>query len=98
VNPHEAVMADITAMIRAILDVSADLGPEITAEATFFEDLGMASIDLAALGGRVYSQYGRSVNFAAFFAELDVDSISQLRVGDVVDYIVTSTAKKASLT
>jgi acyl carrier protein len=93
---NETVLADISGMLCAILGVVDGLDLNITENTTFFDDLGMASIDLAALGGRLHSHYGRSINFAKFVAELDVNAIGQLRVGDLVEHIVSSNAGKAA--
>ena len=84
----EAVLADITAMLRDVLDgYEVD---EITMDTTFHDDLEMESIDLVALGGHLTERYGDRVNFAEFIAELDLDEIIDLKVGRLVDYVVTA--------
>ena len=84
----EAVLADITTMLRDVLDgYEMD---EITMDTTFHDDLEMESIDLVALGGHLTERYGDRVNFAEFIAGLDLDEIIDLKVGRLVDYVVTA--------
>lgn len=84
-----AILTDIEAMLRAVL---GDFGPEleVTPASSFRDDLDMESIDVVALAGRLQARYGNVVNFAQFVAGLDVSSMGQLRVGQLVDYIGAS--------
>lgn len=84
-----AVLADFDAMLRAVLgDFGTDI--EITAASTFRADLGMESLDVVSLAGRLQARYGDDVNFAQFLAGLDVSSMTDLRVGQLVDYVAES--------
>jgi len=84
-----AIRADIEAMLRAVLgDFGTDLPIEL--DSTFREDLGMESLDVVSLAGRLQSRYGDSVNFAQFVAGLDVSSMAELEVGDLVDFVTRS--------
>lgn len=83
------VTAEVTRMLHAVLgDDGADL--PITADSTFREDLGLESIDVVALAGRLQARYGAEVNLAQFVATLDVDGVRELRVGQLVEHIVAS--------
>ena len=92
---QNAVLTDVTAMLRAVL---GDFGPEaeITLDSTFRDDLGMESLDVVSLAGRLQARYGNSVNFAQFVAGLDVTSMGELRVGQLVDFISASLDKVAA--
>jgi acyl carrier protein len=84
-----AIRADIDAMLRAVLaDFGTDLDIEL--DSTFRDDLGMESLDVVSLAGRLQSRYGDSVNFAQFVAGLDVSSMAELKVGDLVDFVAKS--------
>ena len=84
-----AILADIDAMLRAVLgDFGTDL--EISAASAFRDDLGMESLDVVSLAGRLQARYGEDVNFAQFLAGLDVSSMTELRVGQLVDYVAES--------
>jgi acyl carrier protein len=76
-------------MLRAVLaDFGTDLDIEL--DSTFRDDLGMESLDVVSLAGRLQSRYGDSVNFAQFVAGLDVSSMAELKVGDLVDFVAES--------
>jgi acyl carrier protein len=83
------IRADIDAMLRAVLgDFGTDLDIEL--DSTFRDDLGMESLDVVSLAGRLQSRYGDSVNFAQLVAGLDVSSMAELKVGDLVDFVAAS--------
>jgi acyl carrier protein len=86
------ILADVDAMLRAVL---GDFGPDldVTEDSTFRDDLGMESIDVVSLAGRLQARYGDAVNFAQFVAGLDVSSMAELRVGQLVDHIAESLDK-----
>ncbi|BCJ68033.1 acyl carrier protein [Polymorphospora rubra] len=84
-----SILADLTEIIHAVLgDFVAD--QTITMDTTFRDDLGMESIDVVSLAGRLQARYGDSVNFAHFVAKLDLATVGELRVGQLVDYIAGS--------
>lgn len=83
------ILADLDAILRGVL---GDFGPEapITMDSSFRDDLGMESIDVVALAGRLQARYGNAVNFAQFVAGLDLASMGELRVGQLVTHIAAS--------
>lgn len=84
-----AILAEISEMLQAILkDVDPDV--EITTSTTFRDELEMESIDIVSLAGRLQARYGNTVNFAQFVANLDLTSVSELRVGQLVEHIAVS--------
>jgi acyl carrier protein len=84
-----AILTDVEAMLRSVLgDFGLDV--DVTSASSFRDDLGMESIDVVALAGRLQARYGNAVNFAQFVAGLDVSSMGELRVGQLVDYIGAS--------
>ncbi|GAA2609101.1 acyl carrier protein [Paractinoplanes durhamensis] len=84
-----SVTAEVNRILQAVLgDFGADM--PISPDSTFRDDLGMESIDVVALAGRLQARYGAGVNLAQFVASLDVDSVRELRVGQLVDHIVLS--------
>lgn len=85
----DAVFADVAdSLRRAMGDFENEL--VITPESTFRDDLGMESIDVVALAGRLQATYGESVNFAFFIADDDAQIATDLRVGQLVGYIAES--------
>jgi acyl carrier protein len=91
-SDQTAVLADVDSMLRGVL---GDFGPdaEIALDTTFRDDLGMESLDVVSLAGRLQARYGNSVNFALFVSTLDVASVGDLTVGQLVDYIAESLDK-----
>jgi acyl carrier protein len=87
---EQAVLADLTRMIAIVLEDIGALDTEVTLDTTFRDDLDLESIDLVALGGLLGERYGDRVNFAEFVADLDLEEIIALTVGDLVEYVLTS--------
>ncbi|MFE9610906.1 phosphopantetheine-binding protein [Streptomyces sp. NPDC006012] len=85
----DTVFADVTDMLRSAMgDFDNEL--VITPESTFRDDIGMESIDIVALAGRLQAAYGNAVNFALFIAGDEAAIATELRVGRLVTYIVDS--------
>ncbi|GAA1878924.1 acyl carrier protein [Streptantibioticus ferralitis] len=82
------VLAEITEMLRTVLDEYGLDDTEITMESRFTEDLELESIDLVTLAGELEARYGRQVNFAEFVADLELGEIIGLTVGRLVEYVV----------
>lgn len=83
------VLADIRSMLLTLLD-RYGIDFEITRDTTFHEDLGLESIDLVALAAMLTDHYGEHVNLAAFLAELELDDVIGLRIGVLVDFVVSA--------
>ena len=88
------VTTEVTKILHAVLGEFGADAP-ITADSTFRDDLGMESIDVVALAGRLQARYGGGVNLAHFVSTLDVDSVGTLRVGQLVGHIVEALNGKA---
>ncbi|AGZ46205.1 acyl carrier protein [Actinoplanes friuliensis] len=88
-SDQNAILADVSAMLRSVLGDFGD-DAEVTMTSTFRDDLGLESIDVVSLAGRLQARYGTSVNFAQFVAGLDVESVGELKVGQLVAYIAAS--------
>jgi len=84
--------ADITAddMAGALAEATGDtslLGAGLSAATRLEGDLGLDSLDLAALGAVLRDRYGTAVELVAYVAGLDIDEIIELTVGDVTGYV-----------
>ncbi|MFB9685223.1 acyl carrier protein [Amycolatopsis plumensis] len=84
------VLAQLSEMLRELLEEYGLDDAEITMETTFHDDLELESVDLVALSGQLREHYGDRVNFATFIAERDLEEIIALTVGELVRYIVAS--------
>lgn len=86
----DAVLAEISRVLRELLAEYALEDAEITRETTFHDDLELESVDLVTLSGALRETYGDRVNFAEFVADLELDEIIALTVGQLVDHVVAS--------
>ncbi|MGW0523644.1 phosphopantetheine-binding protein [Crossiella sp. NPDC003009] len=84
----EAVLSDITVMLHKVLGEYGFDEVEVRMDSTFHDDLELESIDLVALAAELEERYGSRVNFAEFIAELELEQIIALTVGQLVDYVV----------
>jgi putative sulfotransferase len=86
-NPTQ-ILAEVSELFRSLSDGLLP-GEEITRETRLIEDLGLESIALANLSGRIQSKYGPAANMVPFLAGRDQGPISNLRVGEVVEYLTS---------
>jgi acyl carrier protein len=83
-----AVLAEISGMLRVLLDEYGLDDAEITMDTKFQDDLELESIDLVGLSGQLRDHYGDKINFAAFIAERELEEIIALTVGELVGFVV----------
>ena len=88
--------ADVLDVVRDMLvDV---IGPEylidltVELDTSFDQDLELESLEFVALAERLLQHYGGQVDFVAWLATMELDEIIGLTVGDLVAFIVASTA------
>ncbi|MFD8822869.1 acyl carrier protein [Streptomyces sp. NPDC059605] len=86
----ERTLADIAGMLRDLLAEEGLDDVEIDRDTTFHDDLELESIDLVTLAGSLREHYGEKVNVALFVADLELDEIIALTVGQLVDYVTQS--------
>lgn len=87
-----SVLDVIRSMIGEIVGEEYLLDLEIGMETSFEDDLELESIEFVKLGAKLTEHYGGDVDFAAFLADKDLDEIIEMRVGEVVAYIMAATA------
>ncbi|WP_285506984.1 phosphopantetheine-binding protein [Actinokineospora sp. NBRC 105648] len=63
------------------------LGVQVRHDTPFHEGLGLESIDLVTLAGLLTRRFGPRVNLAEHLAELDLDEVIGLTVGEIADYV-----------
>jgi acyl carrier protein len=84
-------------VVAVLLDLLAGLvGQDYVEEmevgrATRFEaDLELESMEVAELAEQLMARYGDSVDFVAWFADMELDQLIELSLGDVARFIVAS--------
>jgi acyl carrier protein len=90
-----AVLDEIRAMLLKVLDNYGLDEVEIGRDSLFHDDLGLESIDLVEIGNMLFERYGAQVNLAAFLADKELDDVIGLRIGQLVDFVVTALGGQA---
>ena len=83
------VQEQLAAMLRDVIGEAWAEDVPITAETSFSADLELESIELVALAEKLQEAYGRRVDFAGWVAGKELGEIIGLRVGEVVEFIVS---------
>jgi acyl carrier protein len=86
----DEVLAEVRSLLVDVIGDDFLLDTEIELDTSFNEDLELESIEFVALSERLLERYGSQVDFVAWMAEMDLDEIIALTVGELVDFIVTS--------
>jgi acyl carrier protein len=87
------ILDDVVEILVQVLGDDFLLEVEVSPATTFNDDLAVESIELVALSERLQERYGGRVDFVAFVADLDIEQIMAMTVGDLVDYIAASLAR-----
>jgi|SRR6185369_12035434 acyl carrier protein len=85
-----SVLGEVAEDLRDVIGEEYALDMEISMETTFSHDLELESIEFVALADRLRERYGEAVDFVGFLATMDVDQVINMRVGEVVEFIVDS--------
>jgi acyl carrier protein len=93
---REQVLRRLAALIRDVIGEDWVAEMEIGDQTSFNQDLELESIEFVALAERLQAEFGQHVDFAGWLAGKELAEIVQLRVGAVVDYIVTCLSSKSA--
>ncbi len=88
----DAVLATVVSLITEVIGEDYAVGLEIGMGTTFQEDLELESIEFTSLAERLMEIYGERVDFMSWLADMDVDEIIAMTVGELVDHISSSLA------
>ncbi len=86
----EDVLGTVVALITEVIGEEYASGLDIGMDTTFQEDLELESIEFTALAERLMETYGDQVDFMSWLAEMDVDAIIAMTVGELVDFIAAA--------
>lgn len=84
------VLETVARLVREVIGDDGGLGPPITPDTSFNEDLELESIEFVALAEKLQQHYGKRVDFAGWLSRMELSEILALRVGQLVDHIVAS--------
>ena len=85
-----SVLADLQEILVEVVGEDLLLDGPITMETSFDADLQLESIEFVALAEQLLERYGEQVDFVAWLAEMELDDIVALTVGQVVDFVVAA--------
>ena len=83
----EAIKDEVARLITEVVGEEYLLDIAIDLTTSFNEDLEIESLEFVGLAEKLTERYGERVDFVGWFAELDLEEIIDLTVGDLVDFI-----------
>ena len=90
-NKPAAILEEVAAMIKEVIGEEWTEETVVSMDTTFTFDLEVESIELISLAEKLQEKYGTEVNFPVWLADKELDDIINLTVGQLVDYIASST-------
>ncbi|MFC6884664.1 MULTISPECIES: acyl carrier protein [Actinomadura] len=81
------ILGEIARMLVEVVGEDFLQDVEIGMDTAFNEELALESIEFVALAQRVRDRYGDGTDLAAFVADLDLDRLTNLTVGDLVRHL-----------
>ena len=91
----ESVLADLERILVEVIGDDLLLDGPLTMDTSFDQDLQLESIEFVALSEKLLETYGEQVDFVSWLAEMELDDIIALTVGQLVDFVVASRAAEA---
>lgn len=85
----ESVLADLERILVEVIGDDLLLDGPLTMETSFDQDLQLESIEFVALSEKLLETYGEQVDFVGWLAEMELDDIIALTVGQLVDFVAT---------
>lgn len=88
----EQVLTTLIQMLRDVTGESSEWAASITRASRLEGDLGLDSLDVAALADRLAGTFGDQLDLLGFLAGLDIDQLIGLTVADVTAYVTARPA------
>ena len=86
----ERVLAQLEEMLVEVIGDDLLLDGPLTMETSFDQDLQLESIEFVALSEKLLETYGEQVDFVSWLAEMELDDIIALTVGQLVEFVATN--------
>ncbi len=86
----ERVLADLEQILVEVIGDDLLLDGPLTMETSFDQDLQLESIEFVALSEKLLETYGEQVDFVSWLAEMELDDIIALTVGQLVDFVAAN--------
>ncbi|MCU1369000.1 MAG: Acyl carrier protein match [Ilumatobacteraceae bacterium] len=88
----EIVLAQLEEMLVEVIGDDLLLDGPLTMETSFDQDLQLESIEFVALSEKLLETYGEQVDFVGWLAEMQLDDIIALTVGQLVGFVAANAA------
>ena len=86
----ESVLADLERILVEVIGEDLLLDGPLTMETSFDQDLQLESIEFVALSEKLLETYGEQVDFVSWLAEMELDDIIALTVGQLVGFVAAN--------
>jgi len=83
----QRILADVRTSITDVIGEDYLLDMPIHMDTSFEADLQLESVEFVALAERLAERYGERVDFVSWFADMELDDLVSLRVGQLVEFI-----------
>ena len=84
------VLADLERMLVEVIGDDLLLDGPLTMDTSFDQDLQLESIEFVALSEKLLETYGEQVDFVSWLAEMELDDIIALTVGQLVEFVTAN--------
>ncbi len=95
-NDTQKVLETVSTMLREVIGEAWVKDFPIGMETSFGKDLELESIEFVALAEKLQGAYGDRVDFAGWLSNMELDQITALRVGQVVEFIARCLSSSAT--
>ncbi len=92
----ESVLAELETILTEVIGDDLLLDGPLTMETSFDQDLQLESIEFVALSEKLLETYGEQVDFVGWLAEMELDDIIALTVGQLVDFVASNASSASS--
>jgi acyl carrier protein len=82
------ILAEVAHMVREVIGEEWAQDVPIGMQTSFAHDLELESIEFVALAEKLKGRYGSAVDFAGWLAGMELKEIIELKVGELVEFIV----------
>lgn len=90
------VLAELERILVEVIGDDLLLDGPLTMDTSFDADLQLESIEFVALSEKLLEAYGEQVDFVGWLAELELDEIIALTVGQLVSFVAAQASPTAS--
>ena len=85
---QQAVLGAVTEMLTEVIGEDELLMvDEVTMGTSFNDDLELESIEFVALAEELTERYGEQVDFVGWIADLELDALVTMTVGQLVEFV-----------